>query len=37
VGFLLLVEMVEKSWNRLENWILEWGEVIQDRKMARNH
>jgi hypothetical protein len=30
------VEMVENNWNQLESWILEWGEVIKDREMARN-
>ena len=30
------VDMVENSWNQLESWILEWGEVLRDRKMARN-
>ena len=31
-----MVDMVENNWNAIESFIFDWGEVIRDRKMARN-
>jgi hypothetical protein len=29
------VDVVENSWNAIESFIFDWGEVLKDREIAR--